>query len=925
MFSIQEIEQSLNNVDPRLCMILAVRCSIRSLPMSIHYGLNGGFNYLGPNKEDSVLAIFLATLVPLYDIGGDFDERSLKNLRFHNIYTRFAEVFLRVGTLFKAKPYSGPYNSVSAVYHAYKAVFVNDDRIVRHSIMAVKSSYLAYSDYAFKNSVSPEYMEDVIENDVNTIVKLNSSQVGGSELNGFLYSSLWMGEIDDVWVSAYGFWKDGLLSLNADFDIWLDWYRDRIKGEPIDIELSKKWLAIPSEIREQGVKATNIYLTSLVSEVNMSPLNLVRAIFIGDGAVGKTSLIRRLHGEKIVQGKEEMTPGIEIKQWQLPDSEVKARFWDFGGQVMSHSMHQFFLRERCLYILLVDAGTEREKRENASANDRAEYWLEHIKAFGNSSPVMLVGNKADKESVNLDMNALREKYPNIIDFYPVSCTSSQQKYLSRFQVFQDDLVERLQQVDTHQVMFTQNQFSMLENLRERSRKSALLDHEAFDGLCLEHEIGKVGLDQKAFLGLLDSLGEIVHFPDLEWSEAYVLNPRWLTYGVYTLLYAEKTEQQSGLLCHSDVVEILQAEKVEDEQGNVLNYPKTKCRFIVDAMSRFGLCYEMGDGTRGKPNYLVIPDRLPKDQPNLTDYFDSKQEGTLAFEFDFDGLLPRSVMPNLIVSRHQEIAEDKAGRQLVWQRGVVLEHKTYQSKARIQVDYIQRRLLLWVQGGELREYLVVLRDEIHRLLKPIKGLTLAENVVLPDAARLERDLFTEYKKETAPYMRLLKEAARRQKQTSSDAGVDYDLSKVMGFIMTEKQQEKAGMNVTVYGNVGAMGGSGNSHIVKGKVITSVEDKQLVTDFQNQLLTLMHYIELYEADFSVKYAAYEELKRISSDLKRINSDDPHRHRRLRQAMTRIKDGTSGALKLGQDIREAETTVTWLMEKAVVVSALLASMPM
>ena len=118
-----------------------------------------------------------------------------------------------------------------------------------------------------------------------------------------------------------------------------------------------------------------------------------------------------------------------------------------------------------------------------------------FKAFGNAAPVMLVGNKSDLTAVNLDMNALREKYTNIVDFYPVSCTSQEPRFTRRYQLFCDDLVEQLKTVGTHQAMFTNNQFEVLEQVRELSRKNAFLDHEKFDGLCQQHEIGKVGLDQ----------------------------------------------------------------------------------------------------------------------------------------------------------------------------------------------------------------------------------------------------------------------------------------------------------------------------------------------------------------------------------------------------------------------------------------------
>ena len=511
----------------------------------------------------------------------------------------------------------------------------------------------------------------------------------------------------------------------------------------------------------------------------------MRAIFIGDGAVGKTSLIRKLKNEAVIEGKEDMTSGIEIRKWSVPDSDIKARFWDFGGQVMSHSTHQFFLRERCLYVLVVDAGSEREIRENQSANDQAEYWLEHIKAFGNNAPVMLVGSKADKVAIHLDMNALTEKYKNIVGFYPLSCTSKEPEFKCDFDKFKLILSKQLKAVGTHQLMFTPNQFEVLEQVRKLSRKNAFLAHEKFDALCAEHEIGKEGLDQKAYLGLLDTLGEIIHFPELQWADAYVLNPRWLTYGVYTLLYSKEVEVQYGILSHADVVNILQAKKVEDERGNELNYPKPKCKFIVDAMTQFKLCYKLPKGS-----HYVIPDKLPKEQPELNVYFDKKAEGILAFEFMFTGLLPRNIMPNLIVARHEEIVRDKENKQLVWQHGVIIENQAHQATARWTVDYTQRSLKLWISGEEPREYLVILRDTVNGIFNKIKGLSVKEYVALPDSARVDTERFSvidDNLSEKITYKSLLKQAKAGRKTVFSDAGNQYNLEKVMGFIMTKEKQ------------------------------------------------------------------------------------------------------------------------------------------
>ena len=50
--------------------------------------------------------------------------------------------------------------------------------------------------------------------------------------------------------------------------------------------------------------------------------------------------------------------------------------------------------------------------------------MEHVRAFGDSAPVLIVGNKADVMPMNLDLRTLKEKYPNIVDFYPLSCTKA---------------------------------------------------------------------------------------------------------------------------------------------------------------------------------------------------------------------------------------------------------------------------------------------------------------------------------------------------------------------------------------------------------------------------------------------------------------------------------------------------------------------
>lgn len=62
------------------------------------------------------------------------------------------------------------------------------------------------------------------------------------------------------------------------------------------------------------IDSINAYLLKLARRQKRSPLNRVRAILIGPGEAGKTSLLRALHGEPVIHGKEVMTMGIEIRE-----------------------------------------------------------------------------------------------------------------------------------------------------------------------------------------------------------------------------------------------------------------------------------------------------------------------------------------------------------------------------------------------------------------------------------------------------------------------------------------------------------------------------------------------------------------------------------------------------------------------------------
>ena len=118
------------------------------------------------------------------------------------------------------------------------------------------------------------------------------------------------------------------------------------------------------------------------------------------------------------------TDGIAIQKWPISvhdDREIRLNVWDFGGQEVMHSTHQFFLTKRSLYVIVLDARAGEDQ-------GNLHYWLEMSRVYGSDSPVLIVVNKCDEHYERLDEKRLRLDYENKVKltwFHYVSCKTGQ--------------------------------------------------------------------------------------------------------------------------------------------------------------------------------------------------------------------------------------------------------------------------------------------------------------------------------------------------------------------------------------------------------------------------------------------------------------------------------------------------------------------
>lgn len=427
------------------------------------------------------------------------------------------------------------------------------------------------------------------------------------------------------------------------------------------------------------------------------PLNEAKLILVGRGAVGKTSLVNRLLFEEF-KPSEGKTEGIQISEWSLrlnDDEDVRLNIWDFGGQEIMHATHQFFLTERSLYLLVLNG---REGGEDADA----DYWLKLIDSFGGESPIIVVLNKIKEHPFDVNRRALQQKYPAIRDFIKTDCSDGTGlKELRKAIERETDRLTHLRDA------FPANWFAIKDRLA--STKKNFLNFEEYRSICSKY--GEADLKGQELLALyLHNLGIILNYKDdARLQDTHVLNPHWVTDGIYKVLNSEKLEKQKGEIRLDDLSKVLDAR----------NYPVSMRRFIFDLMKKFDLCFSFPDDD----THYLIPELLDKQEPSETAEF--VPEECLNFQYHYP-VLPEGLLPRFIARTH--VLSEGSPR---WRTGVIL--RLEDSRALVRADVHERRVFINVSGPSpagRRRLLAVIRSDFERIHRDIHKLRPQEMVPLP---------------------------------------------------------------------------------------------------------------------------------------------------------------------------------------------------
>ncbi|MEH2372732.1 COR domain-containing protein, partial [Nostoc sp.] len=468
-----------------------------------------------------------------------------------------------------------------------------------------------------------------------------------------------------------------------------------LRGNPLPISPE----ILGSSDNVGSVKDIFNYL-QLLRSGEVRPLNEAKLLLIGQGSVGKTSLIERLIRDKYDKNQPQ-TDGLNVETWnvQVNSKDIRLNVWDFGGQEIYHATHQFFLTKRSLYLLVCNCRTSEEE-------NRIEYWLKLIESFGGKSPVIMVGNKKDEQPLDINRKALREKYPNIQAIIETSCQEN---------IGIDELrTAILQQVGKLKEVYDLLPLTWFEVKQQlESMTENFITYSSYIGICYKNNIPEEQ-NQEQLIDLLHRLGLVLNFRDHPiLKDTNVLKPNWVTEGIYALLSDENLKTKTkGIFTPADLTCILNPER----------YPTKRHSYLIGLMKEFELCFAL----ECEPPQFLIPGLLPKDQPDETQLHGE----TLEFQYHY------KVLPESIISRFIVITHEKIHKQIYWRSGVMLqyqENNEIYNIARIKADPEDKKIFITISGRKetRRSFLGILRDVFQKIHKSFLNPEITEWVPVPN--------------------------------------------------------------------------------------------------------------------------------------------------------------------------------------------------
>jgi Leucine-rich repeat (LRR) protein len=358
-----------------------------------------------------------------------------------------------------------------------------------------------------------------------------------------------------------------------------------LKDNPLNPELAEAY--------KQGLDDIKAYLGARAEgEVT---LNEAKLILVGEGGVGKTSLLAALHGEEWVENRE-TTYGMEVDVTSLiltdplTSTEITFNGWDFGGQDIYRHTHQLFFTAPAVYLAVW------EPRRGPEQSRVAE-WIKIIKhrAYDESRPdlrprvLVVATHGGPKERLaHIDEQALRDEFGDMIaGFYHVDSKPDENGIFYQLDQLKNAIAREAASISSVGRSVPHSWKKILNAIRKRSAREPYISYSQYEALCSRQGVSKRLAN--LYTIILNELGYLIHYRNDETlRDTVILKPDYLSKAVSFILDDKATKEANGLIEHRRLGEIWDdpARPVRER------YPSKLHPIFLKLMEQFDLSYQV---------------------------------------------------------------------------------------------------------------------------------------------------------------------------------------------------------------------------------------------------------------------------------------------------------------------------------------------
>lgn len=466
------------------------------------------------------------------------------------------------------------------------------------------------------------------------------------------------------------------------------------------LSVSNNPITEPSdEIVQAGPEAIRSYFKQRAA--GEEPLFEAKVLFVGEPSAGKTSLRNKLLDPAYkLKVDNRSTLGVDIHpDWPFPwavdhAKTVHAHLWDFGGQNIQYYIHQFFLTERSLYILVHNARKDAE---------HIEYWFNIIELLGKDCPVLVVGNEKHIDGViaKLDAAKYQSQYPKLkLEFLEVDLGKEDGR-LAAVSARAQALASSLPHVGKPIPKSWLEVRRGIERLHAEGKKH--VPFTDMEELCRTAGIRETA-DQLVLVRLLHDLGIILYYANDEVLEQVVfLDPAWVTEAMY------------AILAKKDLGPRFTQRALFDIWGSRFTDREKQLLLRLMRKDEFDLCYELearGRKSSAADTEYLIPQLLADVAPANANTWTTASGLRFQYRYAF---MPAGLVGRLCVRLSDFIRKDSAND--VWKSGFLLQQGDARARILQTRDHDQRQIIdISINGPRLaaQQLLAVIRTEIDRV-------------------------------------------------------------------------------------------------------------------------------------------------------------------------------------------------------------------